>query len=61
MTSQRLEKWLEAASDGAAYEVTVDFDLAHSRRPFYSLGGRGADETDLHSLYGYFRGHWLPD
>ena len=60
MTVQSLEKWLKAARDGAAHHVTVDFDLAHSRRPSYSLGRRGADETDLYSLYWYFHGHWLP-
>jgi len=30
VTSQRLEKRLEAATDGAAQDVTVNFDLAHS-------------------------------
>jgi hypothetical protein len=59
VTLQCLEKWLEAATDGAAKDATVNLDLAHSRRPFYSLGGRGAKEPDLHTPYTNLLGHLL--
>jgi hypothetical protein len=50
MTSQRLEKWLEAAEDKAAQDGTVNFHRADSRRTFDLLGGRNADESDVDSL-----------
>ena len=51
MTAQRLQKWLKAASDQTAQGSTVNFYLADSRGALYPVDGRGADETDLDSLY----------
>jgi hypothetical protein len=51
VTTQRLEKWLKAAADEAAQDWTVNFHLTDARGAPDLLGGRGPDETDLHSLY----------
>jgi hypothetical protein len=50
MTAQRLEKWLEAAGDEAAHDLTVDVDLADAGGPLDLPCRRRAHETDFDPL-----------
>jgi hypothetical protein len=50
VAAQRLEKWLEAADDEAAHDLTVDVDLTDAGRPLDLLHRGRADKTDFDSL-----------
>jgi hypothetical protein len=59
VAAQRLEEWLEAASDQAAHDLTVDVDLADAGGPFDLPYGGRAGETDFDSLGRMPRNHAL--